>query len=111
MKPLLQKDIAAFMQRFENFSDAEFRSVEILSPTNIKTTFALQDAGRAFDWISITLEFNDIIDAALVADAQVGLIDMSEGVTLSYDDSFTFQVNNATFFIKAKTLKYEEGNF
>ena len=99
------------MQRFENFKDADFRSLEILSPTNIKTTFALQDAGRGFDWITITLEFNDVIDALLVADDQVSYVDMSEGAILDYDDSFSFHVNNATFFIKSKTLKYQEGSF
>ena len=99
------------LERFDNFKDADFRSLEILSPTNIKTTFALQDAGRAFDWITITLEFNDVFDAALVANEQIALVDMTEGITLTFDEGFSFQVNNATFFIKAKTLKFEEGSF
>lgn len=111
MKPLLAQNIAAFLQRFENFKDSEFRSLEIVSPSNIKICFALQDAAREYDWITITLEFIDVIDAALVAENQMKHIDISEGISLEFDTNYTFQINNATFFIKAKTLKFEEGLF
>ena len=111
MKPLLAKDIAAFVERFENFQDAEFRSLELLSAQSTLVTFAVQDAARAFDWITISLEFQDIVDAALVADDKLHLIDMSEGVELTFENSFKFQIKNATFFIQAKSLKYQEGTF
>jgi hypothetical protein len=111
MKPLLPQDISAFLKRFENFKDADFRSLEVLSPTNIKISFAVQDTARAFDWITIILEFQDLVDAALVPDNQLSYIDMSEGIHLSYDENYTLQIINATFFLKAKTLKFEEGTF
>lgn len=111
MKPLLAKDLTAFMQRFENFQDAEFRSLEIISPLVMQLTFALQDAARSYDWITVTLEFNDIVDASLVQENRLHLIDMSEGASLSFDELFTFKINSATFFIKAKTLKFQEGSF
>jgi hypothetical protein len=111
MKPLLAQNINTFLERFENFKDAEFRSLEMVSATNIKTTFALQDAARAFDWISLTLEFSEVIDASLVADNQLSHLDMSEGITLEFDTHYTFKIKNASFFLKAKTLKFEEGSF
>ncbi len=111
MKPLLPNEIAAFMQRFEKFQDAEFRSLEIISPSVMQVTFALQDAARAYDWITITLEFHDIIDASLVEDNQLHLIEMSEGASLTFDQEFLFKITNSTFFIKARKIKFQEGSF
>jgi len=111
MKPLLTNQLSAFTQRFSNFTDAEFRSFKLLSPTSMKATFALQDAGREYDWITLALEFNDITDASLIPDEQLHLIDLSQGATLKYSDSFEFSIKGSTFYIKAKTLKYQEGTF
>ena len=111
MKPLLADQLSVFTQRFSNFTDAEFRSFELLSPTSMKATFALQDAGREYDWITLALEFNDVVDASLIPDKQLHLIDLSQGATLNYNDSFEFSINESTFFIKARTLKYQEGTF
>jgi hypothetical protein len=111
MQTILAHTIAPFMQRFENFSDAEFRSLEILSPTNIQTTFALQDASRDFDWITITLSFSDVVDASLIDANQTQHLDTSEGATLEYDGTYRFKIQGSTFFIQAKNLKYTEGSF
>ena len=109
------------LQRFDNFKDAEFRSLEIISPLNIKLTFAVQDAARAHDWITLTLDFNAISDARLLENNQLSLIDMSDGVTLLKDEnSFAFGVGEcyniatiktAPLYIIASSLKYKEGSF
>ena len=109
------------LERFNHFKDAEFRSVEILSPLNIKLTFAVQDAVRAHDWITLTLDFNSISDARLLKNNRLGVIDMTDGITLiKGTDSFAFglgecyniaTIKTAPLYLIASSLKYEEGIF
>jgi len=83
-------------------------------------TFALQDGARAFDWITLTLEFSGVSDAKLLNDTQLPLVDMSDGITL-IDESqkIYFSLGNYTasttkdsiFYIISNTLKYQEGLF
>lgn len=121
MKPLLQTQLKTFLERFNYFRDAEFRSIDIISATNITLTFALQDSARAFDWISITLNFYGVSDAKLVDDTRVSFIDMSEGITLLFDENrFAFAagecyniptLKNSSIYLIADNIKYEEGQF
>lgn len=120
MKPLLTKDLAAFMQRFNNFKDGEFRSLEVISPTTMKITLAGQDEARAFDWISLELEFSGVNDARLLDSSKLHLVDMSDGLTLLHDNNFAFAIgeyNNSsnakysTTYIICTDLKYKEGAF
>jgi hypothetical protein len=121
MKPLLQTKLPEFLERFEHFKDAEFRSIDIISPTLIKTTFALQDGARAFDWITITLEFNGVSDAKLLQESHLSFVDMSEGISLLYlENKFAFgisecynisDIKNSSCYLISDSLKYEEGQF
>jgi len=119
VKPLT--NIEEFLKRFDNFRDGEFRSVEIISPTDISLTFAIQDSARAFDWISITLEFNGVCDARLQDNNKLSLIDMSEGITiLKENNKLAFgigecyninSIKNSSLFIESTNIKYKEGLF
>lgn len=119
VKPLLAKDLNSFAQRFGNFIDAELRHVEIVSPTTICITIATQDAARAFDWITLKLEFSGVSEAKLVE--KLSFVDMSEGVTLLYEDNvFAFGISKCSNLSSIKTstchiigadLKYQEGSF
>jgi len=121
MKPLLQTQLSTFTERFNNFKDAELRSVEVLSPLTIKLTLATQDSARAHDWITINFEFNGIKDAKLLKESQLAYVDMSQGASLIYDENlFAFgisecynisSVKNTTLYLIAESLKYEEGQF
>ena len=121
MKPLLKKDIDDFLKRFDNFIDSELRSIDIVSPTTVKITLAAQDSARGFDWITVELEFGNILDAKLIENSKLPYIDMSEGITIiSYEKQFAFGVGNynnfsnitdSTCYIKADSLKYLEGLF
>ena len=121
MKPLLAKDLGSFLQRFENFQGAELRNIEVLSPTTLKVTMATQDSARAFDWISMELEFNNVEDAKLLEATKLSFVDMSEGITLIYEDKkFAFAITNgyninniqdAQCYIVSESLKYQESNF
>ena len=109
------------LKRFENFKDAEFRSLEIISPLEIKALFAVQDSARAFDWITISLEFSGVSDARLVDGNKIAYIDMSEGLSiLKESNTIAFgigecynvaTIKNSSCYIIANDLKYFEGSF
>ena len=121
MKPLTLKELPAFTERFSHFKDAEFRSLDIISPLQIQITLAVQDSARAFDWITITLEFSGVCDARLLESNQLKLVDMSDGANIIKDENlFAFgigecysmsTIKSSTWYIVANTLKYEEGLF
>ena len=121
MKPLLPKELPSFIKRFGNFIDAEIRTIEVISPTTMKVVIACQDSARGFDWLTINLEFTDISDARLLDNSKLPLIDMSDGISLIYEDnSFAFGIGdyynlsgikNATSYIISSSIKYEEGSF
>lgn len=121
MRPLLQTQIKSFLKRFNNFENAEIRTLEIVTPQNILLTFALQDEARAYDWITLTLSFHEVSDAKLLTTNQLKLLDLSDGFSLFFEENqFAFglgecynssSVKNATLYIIAKSIKYEEGIF
>jgi hypothetical protein len=121
MKPLLAKDIAAFLHRFNNFKDGELRSIEILSPTQMKVTLAGQDNARSFDWISLEIEFSGVNDAKLIESSKLSFMDMSDGISmLSQENVVGFcigeyksisQIKNSALYIICTNLKYQEAAF
>ena len=109
------------LERFGNFKDAEFRSLEILSATHIKLMLAVQDAARDFDWITLELDFRDVTDARLLEENRLHFIDMSDGASLLHvNKEFAFgigacyniqAIKSSTLYIISKELKYKEGQF
>ena len=109
------------LERFGNFKDAEFRFIEITSPTQIKLTLAVQDAARDFDWITLELDFINVTDARLLEENRLQFIDMSDGTSLLHKNKeFAFgigacyniqAIKNSTLYIISKELKYKEGQF
>ena len=87
----------------------------------MKVVIACQDSARGFDWLTIDLECSDIIDARLLEDSKLSLIDMSDGITfINEDNYFAFGIGNyhnlsgiknATCYIVSSSIKYEEGLF
>jgi hypothetical protein len=121
MKPLLTKEMNSFLERLGNFVDAEFRDIEIISPTTIKITLAGQDSARGFDWITVEFEFSGVNDARLIENSKLPHVDMSDGVNILCEDGlFTFGIGKETTIsslknsicqITSSTLKYQEGQF
>ena len=121
MKNLAPSAIESFLERFDNFIDAEFRSVEVVDPFEMKVVLAAQDKARDFDWVSVSLLFSEVQAAHLVEENQLTFLDMSDGVSILYEDgTFAFgntkcynisALQSASLYIIAKTLKYEEGAF
>ena len=121
MKPLLKNDINTFLKRFGNFVDAELHSIEIVSPTALRVTLNMQDSARAFDWVTLVLEFSGVSDAKVPESPKLPNIDMSDGITLLFaENSFTFALGaynaplaavNSICHVKATSLKYKETSF
>jgi len=112
MHPLLVKDLPTFLNRFNYFKDGEFRHFEILTPTNFKIILAGQDEARAFDWITVEFQLNEISSANLLDNSKLSLIDMSDGINITNNGTyFAFTLFNSTFFIECSTIKYQEGKF
>ncbi|DAB29992.1 MAG TPA: hypothetical protein CFH84_06445 [Sulfurimonas sp. UBA12504] len=121
MKPLLANNLKIFLQRFNNFKNAELRSVEVSSPTTISVTFAAQDSARAFNWITITLTFEGVSDAKLIEINKLSFIDMSDGISLVCETNLIAfsigsynsidAIKNANLFVISNSLKYQEGQF
>ncbi len=112
MKPLLAKDLPAFLKRFGNFVDGEFRDLEIISPTIMKLTLAGQDWARGFDWLSIEFEFNNINDANILDNSKLLHVDMEDGINIVYQNNqYKFILNNSTFHIHSQNIKYQEKQF
>lgn len=119
LKPLT--NLEEFLERFDNFKDSQFRSIEVISPTTISITLAGQDKARAYDWITLTLQFDGVSDARLHESSKLPLLDMSDGVSiLNLSDTLAFGIGecynisslkNSSCFIEAKNIKYEEGSF
>ena len=109
------------LQRFNHFKDAEFRTLEVLSPSEIKLVFAVQDEARAFDWITITFLFKGVSDARLLDGNRTSHVDMSDGINLIKEENlFAFgigecynidAIKNSSCYIIASDMKYEEGPF
>lgn len=118
MKPIT--DIATFLKRFNNFKDAEIRSIEILSATTIKIIFATQDAARGYDWLTIELEFSGVIDAKIIEESKLNYVDMQDGISLYQEDKkvgFSIgeykmsTLQDSVSYILASSVKYNEGQF
>jgi len=121
MRPLLAKNLPLFMQRFDNFKNGEFRSLEVISPLSIKLIFAVQDSAKEFDWITLELEFEGVSDAKLLNASKIHLIDMSDGVNIINEEKqYAFGIGNynkltnikdSICYIIASSLKYKENSF
>ena len=118
MKPLNSSSLKELFKRFESFKDAQMDSLEILSATSIKVMFNVQDSSRGFDWIGIVFLFDGVEDAQLVEESKLKFVDMSDGLSIFFEDGSFFcalgdyndisGTKNALCYIRSKSLKYKE---
>ena len=121
MKPLEKDKLEAYLQRFDNFKDGEFRHIEVISPYVTRVTLAGQDSAREFNWITVTFEFIVVNGARLIDNSKLEYVDMSEGINIIFrEDIYVFGLGNcyniasaerSQIYILCTSLKYEEGSF
>jgi len=121
MKPLRADNLESFNRRFNYAKDAMLNSLDVIDATTISLRLSVQDEGRGFDWIDIVVEVSGVSDARLVDDNRLSLIDMSDGLSVIFEDGVVIvavgsykrvdSAVNAPLFIKGSTLKYQENSF
>lgn len=121
MKPLLANNLDSFLKRFDNFRNGELRSIEVISSSCIIINLAGQDGARAYDWVSMAIEFSGVSDAKLLEENKLSFVDFSDGVSIiNSDNKFAFSigecynistVKNSACYIIGSSLKYQEGLF
>jgi hypothetical protein len=118
MKPLHVGEISSFLSRFANFEECEIRDITLKTPTVIELQFSVQDNGRGFDWIDIAIECSNVIDAKLIENTKLAYLDMSEGVSIIFEDnrfaicygkySTMKSIKDSSLYIECESLKYKE---
>jgi hypothetical protein len=90
----------------------------MMSPTAFKIEFSVQDANRGYDWINLAFEVSGVSDANLVDDTKLGFLDMSEGISIVFEDNSVglcnaeceslCNVRESQLYLIGTTIKYEE---
>ena len=121
MKPLLANKSRELLTRIDNAIDGELYAVTMNSPLNFTIELSVQDKNRGYDWINIAFEIDGVSDARLIEDEKLSFVDMSEGITVLFEDG-TYaigvgkydsleSIKSATLYLIGSTLKYEERPF
>jgi hypothetical protein len=121
MRPVLASEIETFEARFDYAINGTLRTINVLDPKTILIRISVQDKARSFDWIDLELEISDVSDARLIEDAKLKYVDMSEGMTMLYENGeiiiavgeydYLDAALNAPLFVRGGALKYQENTF
>ncbi len=121
MKPLLPNKTTELLTRIDNAVDSEIYTVTMNSPLNFTLELSVQDKNRGYDWINMAFEIDGVSDARLIEDEKLSLVDMSEGITVVFEDgvcaiavgdySSIASVKSAALYLIGSTIKYEERPF
>ncbi|MEN8146597.1 MAG: hypothetical protein ABFR02_03170, partial [Campylobacterota bacterium] len=109
------------LTRIDNAIDGELYSVTMNSPLNFTIELSVQDANRGYDWINIAFEVDGVSDARLIDDEKLSLVDMSEGISIVFEDgscavgvgsyNSVESIKSAALYLVGSTIKYEERPF
>ena len=121
MKPLLPKQIPELLTRIDHAIDGELRSIIMNHPQSFTVELSVQDKNRGYDWINIAFEVDGIVDARLIDEEKLELVDMSEGLSILIEEgTFSLAIGkykrletlkDATLYLIGSSIKYEERPF
>lgn len=121
MKPLLSNKTTELLTRIDNAIDGELYAVTMNSPLNFTIELSVQDKNRGYDWINIAFEVDGVSDARLIEDEKLSLVDMSEGISIVFEDGTCAigvgkynaidSIKSAPIYLMGSSLKYEERPF
>lgn len=121
MKPLNQQNSKLLMERIDRAVDSELRSIAVPGPDTMQLRISVQDRNRGFDWIDIIFEVNGIDNAKLVDDKHLAYIDMSEGISLIFNEGriglgvgsyhSIDALESSPLFICGNSIKFAEAEF
>ena len=111
------ENINILLEKYDNFRDAQIRSVKNLSDSSKVVTIVLQDDDGE-DLNSVNIEFNDIKQSRILEGSVLAFLDLMSGVSIIKEhDLYGFaigsgtvmlHVHNAPLFIVASEIKIEE---
>ena len=121
MKPLLADKTTELLTRIDNAIDGELFTVTMNSPLNFTIELSVQDKNRGYDWINIAFEVDGVSDARLIEDKKLSLVDMSEGISIVFEEgnyalgvggyNSLDAIRSASLYLVGSSLKYEERPF
>ncbi len=121
MKPLISTQKTNLLNRIDNAVDGELYAVTMNSAENFTIELSVQDANRGHDWINIAFEIDGVSDARLLDDSKISMVDMSEGISIVFEDGSCAvgigqynsieAMKSAALYLIGTTLKYEERPF
>ena len=121
MKPLLANKTTELLIRIDNAIDGELYAVTMNSPLNFTIELSVQDKNRGYDWINIAFEVDGVSDARLIEDEKLSLVDMSEGISIVYENGTAAigigkytsldSIKSSALYLIGSTIKYEERSF
>ena len=121
MKPLLANKTTELLIRIDNAIDGELYAVTMNSPVNFTIELSVQDKNRGYDWINIAFEVDGVSDARLIEDEKLSLVDMSEGLSIVFEDdtcaigignyNSVESIRSSALYLVGSTIKYEERPF
>ncbi len=118
MRPLSKSTAKELLERLDGAKESELREITMIDPTSFKVELSVQDCGRGYDWINIAFELSGVIDANLVDDAKLSFLDMSDGVSIVFEegsvgfansecDSLS-KIRESQLYLIGSSIKYEE---
>ncbi|MDA3945157.1 MAG: hypothetical protein PF439_00545 [Helicobacteraceae bacterium] len=121
MKPLLHNIVSELLTRIDNAIDGELYAVTMNSPVNFTIELSVQDRNRGHDWINIAFKIDGISDARLIEDEQLSLVDMSDGMSIVFEDGACAlgigdyrsieSMKSSVLYVTGSSIKYEERPF
>jgi len=118
MKPLTQFDIKGFLDRFNDFKDAEITDIEIITPVKLKISFNVQDKSRGYDWIGLEILFDGVLNAKLLEEKKLNFFNLNDGLSIIYGNglyhcmSGSFKsidmLEDALCYTVSKSLKFRQ---
>ena len=109
--------INALLQKYNNFRDAQIRSIQQPSESKKIVTIVTQD-DEGEDLDTVTIEFNDIKKARILQNHVLPFLDMMSGISIVKEndlygfalgnDTAMLHVHNAPLYIISSDIKIEE---
>jgi hypothetical protein len=109
--------INTLLEKYNNFKDAQIRSIEQLPDSSKLVTIVLQDDDGE-DLNSVKLEFSNIYESRILQNSVLPFLDMMSGLTIIKEhDRYGFalghgtsmvHVQNAPLYIVSSEMKVEE---